>query len=354
MSAARDTRFRTRRALLKGALVLGAAGIAAGASLARLRDPHARAALRFGGQAMGGSYDVRFVAPLGEAGLHAAARDAVDAAIASVDRRMSTFRPDSEISRLNRHGRGALALSAETFAVLAAARRTSEASGGAFDVTAGPLVNAWGFGPGRVARIPSLAERAGLRERVGFRLLELDPRALAVRKAHPGMYVDLSGIAKGHAVDRAAAALGRLGITDYAVEVGGEVRTAGRNFDGTPWRVGIEEPHAGAREVRRVVALGERAMATSGDYRIYFERGGHRYCHEIDPARGEPVTHALASVSVVAPDCASADSLATALFVLGPREGRALAEANGLAAYFIERTPGGLVDRATSAFAALA
>jgi thiamine biosynthesis lipoprotein len=95
-------------------------------------------------------------------------------------------------------------------------------------------------------------------------------------------------------------------------------------------------------------------MATSGDYRIYFERGGHRYCHEIDPARGEPVTHALASVSVVAPDCASADSLATALFVLGPREGRALAEANGLAAYFIERTPGGLVDRATSAFAALA
>jgi thiamine biosynthesis lipoprotein len=349
------SRFLTRRSLLKAGLVLGGAA-AAGAWGVRLRDPRAAGELRFGGEAMGGYYDVRFVAPVGEASLHAAARDAVDAALADVDRRMSTFKLDSEISRLNRHGSAApFALSEETFAILSAARATSEASAGAFDVTAGPLVNAWGFGPGRDPRIPPAAERAALRERVGFRLLELDRRERAARKAHPGMFVDLSGIAKGHGVDRAAAALDRLGIAGYAIEVGGEVRARGRNFDGRPWRVGIEEPQPGPRKVRRTLPLADRAMATSGDYRIYFERAGRRYCHEIDPARGEPVSHALTSVSVVAADCASADSLATALMVLGPREGYALAARGGLAAYFIERSPeDGLVERATPAFAALA
>lgn len=349
------SRFITRRALLKAGLVLGGAA-AAGAWGVRLRDPRAAGELRFGGEVMGGWYDVRFVAPVGEARLHAAARDAVDAALAQVDRRMSTFRPDSEVSRLNRHRSAApFALSEETFALLSAARATSEASAGAFDVTAGPLVNAWGFGPGREPRVPSAAERASLRERVGFGLLELDARRRAARKGHPGMFVDLSGIAKGHGVDRAAAALEKLGIDDYAIEVGGEVRLRGRNFDGRPWRVGIEEPQSGPRRVRRVLALSRHAMATSGDYRIYFERAGQRYSHEIDPSRGEPVAHALTSVSVVASACASADALATALMVLGPRDGYAMAARSGLAAYFIERAPeGGLADRATPAFDALA
>ncbi|HSN22243.1 MAG TPA: FAD:protein FMN transferase [Usitatibacter sp.] len=347
------TRFRTRRALLKTGLVLAAASAAAGAAL-RLRDPRAAGELRFGGEVMGSYYDVRFVAPLAEARLHEAARDAVDAALADVDRRMSTFKPDSEVSRLNRHRMDApFTLSEETFALLAAARATSEASAGAFDVTAGPLVNAWGFGPGRDPRIPSAAERAELRERVGFRLLELDARGRAARKAHPRMYVDLSGIAKGHGVDRAASALEALGIADYVIEVGGEVRARGRNFDGRPWRVAIEEPQPGPRRVRRVLALADRAMATSGDYRIYFVRAGRRYCHEIDPSRGEPVSHSLTSVSVVAPDCASADAMATALMVLGPRQGYAMAARGGIAAYFIERTAGGLADRATPAYLAL-
>ncbi len=354
MSAPANERFRTRRAVLGAGLALCGAG-AAGALGTRLLDPRGPAEFRFGGEVMGTYYDVRFLAPAGGRRLGEAARDAVDAALARVDARMSTFKPDSEISRLNRHRADApFALSAQTFAVLAAARRVSEASAGAFDATAGPLVNAWGFGPGRQARIPSPAERAALRERVGFRLLELDARSGSARKAHADMYVDLSGIAKGHGVDRAAAALDALGIADYVVEVGGEVRARGRRPDGQSWRVAIEEPRPGARVPRRVLPLADRAMATSGDYRIRFERSGHAYCHEIDPASGGPVEHALTSVTVVAADCASADALATALMVLGPREGLALAERRGLPAYFIERAePGRLVDRATAAFAAL-
>lgn len=355
MSTGDGRHLRTRRRLLAGGLAL--AGAAAGGGLAwRLIDRRGAAEWRFGGETMGGVYDVRFVAPFEEEALRGAARDALDAALADVDRRMSTFRPDSEVSRLNAHASSRpFVLSAETFSVLSAARATSEASAGAFDVTAGPLVNAWGFGPGRTPRIPGAAERAALRESVGFRLLEIDSRERSARKAHAAMAIDLSGIAKGHGVDRAAAALERHGIRDYVIEVGGEVLARGMRPDGAPWRVAIEEPRPGPRAVRRVVALRDRAMATSGDYRIFFERAGRRYCHEIDPSRGEPVSHALASVSVIAADCASADAMATALMVMGPREGFALAERNGIAAHFIEHGPGGsLVDRPTAAFAALA
>lgn len=342
-----------RRNVLKAALVVGGvAGLGAG-GLARLKaDPRGPGEFRFRGDAMGTRYNVAFLAPLAETGLREAARSAVDDAIASVDRRMSTFRQDSELSALNRHGeRGALALSQETFEVLDTAQRVSRASAGAFDVTAGPLVNAWGFGPKQDRRIPARDELAALRQRVGFGLLELDPRARTVRKAHGGMYVDLSGIAKGYGVDRAAAALEALGIGDYVVELGGEVRARGRNVAGEAWRVGIEEPQDGPRRPRRIVGLPDMALATSGDYRIYFDRAGRRYCHEIDPASGEPVHHTLTSVTVAAAGCANADAMATALMVLGPREGFELAQRSGLAAYFIERTAAGtLLDRQTSAF----
>lgn len=355
MNAGQGSRFRTRRRLLAGGLAL--AGAAAGGGLTwRFIDPRGAAEWRFGGETMGGVYDVRFVGPFEDEALRNAARDAVDAALADVDRRMSSFRPDSEVAALNAHlSTRPFALSAEMFPVLAGARAASEASAGAFDVTAAPLVNAWGFGPGREPRIPGAAERSALRERVGFRLLELDPGGRSARKAHAAVAIDLSGIAKGHGVDRAAAALERFAIRDYVIEVGGEVLARGVRPDGTPWRVAIEEPRPGPRRVRRVLALRDRAMATSGDYRIFFERAGRRYCHEIDPSRGEPVSHSLASVSVIAADCASADAMATALMVMGPKAGFALAERSGIAAHFIEHGPeGSLIDRPTRAFAALA
>jgi thiamine biosynthesis lipoprotein len=350
-----SNRFRERRAILKAGLALAGAAAVAGVA-GRVRDPRSPGQYRFSGDVMGTIYHVTFVAPTGDARLRQAARDAVDAALAAVDARMSTFRHGSELSQLNRHGAARpFALSPETFGVLGTARRVSEASSGAFDVTAGPLVNAWGFGPARNPRIPSAAERAELRERVGFGLLELDARMGTVRKGHPSMYVDLSGIAKGHGVDRAAQALDALGIASYVIEVGGEVRARGRNVNGGAWRVAVEEPQSGTPRPRRVVSLDAYAMATSGDYRIYFERDGHRYCHEIDPVSASPVAHALTSVTVVAADCASADAFATALMVLGPDKGYALAKSLGMGAYFIERAPhGGLVDRVTPGFAALA
>lgn len=344
----------TRRDFLRA----GLAAAGAGAAVVLLRPSRlfgTDGEYYFAGEVMGTVYNVKFVAPLREDALRAAARDAVRAALDAVDARMSTFKPSSELSRLNRHAaRQPFALSAETFALLDAARSVSAASGGAFDVTAGPLVNAWGFGPERHRRVPPARELAALRERVGYRLLELDVRSGAARKAHPAMYVDLSGIAKGYGVDRAAAALDALGIEHYVIEVGGELRARGRNIRSEPWQVAIEAPQAGPRTPRIAVPLAGAAMATSGDYRIYFERDGHRYCHEIDPAAASPVTHRLTSVTVVAPDCASADATATALMVLGPDRGYALAEQLGLGAYFITRgAMGELDDRATRTFAAL-
>ena len=154
--------------------------------------------------------------------------------------------------------------------------------------------------------------------------------------------------------DQAALALEALGVERYVVEAGGEVRARGTNPAGEPWQIAIEEPDAKPQRPRYVVSPSGASIATSGDYRIYFERGGRRYCHEINPAIGEPIQNGLASASVVAADCASADALATALMVLGPQKGYASATQRKLAAYFIVRTPHGeLEDRMTPAFAAL-
>jgi thiamine biosynthesis lipoprotein len=188
---------------------------------------------------------------------------------------------------------------------------------------------------------------------VGWRALDLDGAAGTVAKAHPAVAIDLSGIAQGYGADRVAEALDRLGITDYLVDICGEIRSRGLNAQGQSWRLGIERPDTPQRRAHRIVPLSGRALATSGDYRTYFEDAGQRYSHEIDPATGAPARHALASVSVVAADAASADAWSTALFVLGPQTGHALATSRGLAAYFIERQAGGLIERETPAFAAL-
>ncbi|HJV62129.1 MAG TPA: FAD:protein FMN transferase [Albitalea sp.] len=309
----------------------------------------------FSGQAMGTTYHVRFAAARPDAGLLEAARRAAAAALEGVEQRMSAFRRDSELSRLNRQaGEEPFAVSADTLEVFSTARMVSDASGGAFDVTAGGLVNAWGFGPDKLHRVVPAPEVAMLRERMGYRGLHIDAGERRITKTHPGLMSDLSGIAKGHGVDRAAQALEALGIGDYVIEAGGEVRARGNRHDGRPWQVGVEQPNAWPQEARWVVPLRDLSMATSGDYRIFFERNGRRYCHEMDPSTGRPIAHRLTSVTVVAPLCAVADAFATALIVLGPDRGPALAERLGLAAYFITReADGALRDRQTSAFSAL-
>lgn len=311
--------------------------------------------VEFRGPTMGTSFTTKIAGSGWSERVAAASREAVVGALDAVVAKMSTYLPDSELSRFNRHAaRTPFATSADMLAVFALAQDVSAASGGAFDITVAPVVDAWGFGPDKTHRVLADAEIAALEKRIGWRMLEVNAEAGTIAKVEPGVRADLSGIAKGFGVDHAALALETLGIADYMIEAGGEVRTRGHNAEGRPWQIAIERPDAMPPRAHLIVPLSGGSMATSGDYRIYFEHDGQRYCHEIDPRTGAPIRHGLASVSVVASECGFADAMATALIVLGPEEGYALAAAQGIAAHFITRAPdGSFVDRSTPAFAAL-
>lgn len=314
------------------------------------------APVHFDGHTMGTSYQVRLALPCHDALLVGAARARVGAALADVDSRMSTYKPDSEVSQLNRRtGELPLMVSLDTMAVFEAAQEVSRITAGAFDVTVGGYVNAWGFGP-TGSRGPVESRRlAWLGGAVGHEGLLLDPRERSITKRHALTCADLSAIAKGYGVDQGARALDSLGVQDYMIEVGGEVRARGLRHDGQPWRIGIEQPRREVpRQARYAVPLRDLSMATSGDYRNCFEHDGRRYSHEIDPRTGSPISQRLSSVTVVARECAWADAMSTALIVLGPEEGLACALRLGVAAYFVMAEPGGgFVDRATPAFDAL-
>lgn len=338
-----------RRALIQA---LGASAILAGCGevpgLAR------RPLAAFQGPAMGTVWNAKLSGALPE-GLATRGPAAIAAALDSVVARMSNYIDDSELARFNRQPAAApLAVSRETQEVFALAREVSEATAGAFDVTVAPAVDAWGFGPSKATRIPGSAELAALGARIDWRAIAVDRETGTLAKSREGVRADLSAIAKGYGVDLAARALDAAGATDYLLEAGGEVRVRGRNADGEPWRIGIERPDAVPPRAHLVVPLDEMSMATSGDYRIYFERDGRRYSHEIDPATREPVRGDLASVTVVARECAWADAMATALFVMGPERGLAFATQRDMAACFITRDgKGGFADRQTPAFAKL-
>jgi thiamine biosynthesis lipoprotein len=312
--------------------------------------------VEFAGPTMGTTWSVK----IADLDLGAKERDAIAEAIADelerVDRLMSTWNPDSELSRFNRHASSApFAVSPETFAVFEIAEQVSEQSEGAFDITVGPLVAAWGFGAtDRPPQPPTPAELADIEGRVGWRLIHLDPSAQTISKAHPEAQCDLSAIAKGYAVDRVADALLALGQEDFLVEIGGELRARGAKLDGRRWRIGIERPGTGTRSTQIILEVSDRALATSGDYRSYYEEKGERISHTIDPLAGRPIRHGLASVSVIHGSATWADALATALNVMGPERGVAWAESEGLAAFFLVRDePEGFREIATSAFVRL-
>lgn len=310
---------------------------------------------KFSGGTMGTEYHVT-VAGLTAPEQAEAAQKAVEAALESVNAKMSTYLPDSELSRFNRHdSTEPFPVSPETAEVFRIALEVAALSGGAFDPTVGPLVNAWGFGPDNPAAPPSEAETAALQGRVGWQKVSVGADN-TLCKTRGDVYCDLSAVAKGYAVDRAAAALEALGLTRHMVEVGGEVRARGTNPGGRPWRIGVERPRPDGRAVQEVVALRDAALATSGDYRNFHEVDGVRVSHTMDPRAGRPVTHSLASASVLHEYCAWADAFATALMVLGPEEGLAFAEKNGLAVSLMIREPdGAFTIRNTPAFdAALA
>lgn len=286
------------------------------------------------GATMGTTWSARMALPAGMA--DAAARGAIQASLDEVVAQMSTWEADADISRYNRAAPGWQTLPAEFFHVLRHALMLAQDSGGAYDPTVGPLVNAWGFGPHqRAFEPPSPAAVQAARERCGWHRVPLDEDRRAAWQPG-GVYLDLSSIAKGFGVDRAAMALDALGITDYLVEVGGELRARGKRPDGQPWRVAIEVPDA-SDDHALALPLENCSIATSGDYRRHAGDGDARYAHTIDPRTGQPVRNAVASVTVLHPVCMQADALATVLTVLGGTDGLSYARRHGLAALFILR-----------------
>jgi thiamine biosynthesis lipoprotein len=279
--------------------------------------------------------------------------DQVSRLLARIEMSMSTYEPDSELSRFNaQSGSDWFAVSAELCDVVAAAQGLSGRTGGAFDVTVGPLVNLWGFGPDFSVTEPPSDERiAEVMQLTGNRHLRTDCSMPALAKALPALYVDLSAYAKGYGVDSIAELLSDFGVVNYFVEIGGEIRVSGTNAKDRPWSIAIEAPDRGTRSVSRIIELSNAAMATSGDYRNYFEHDGQVFSHTIDPRTGYPVSHGAAAVTVVADSTALADGMATALLVLGPAEGLQLAEQQDVAALFQLRTENDVEQRMSTRFA---
>jgi len=314
----------------------------------------------FDGKIMGTTYSVRLRKPSDE--LHTPDQlielsveqlaQGVHTTLLDVDRRMSTWRDASELSLFNNSSEVDWhKFSPATFGVIDNSVQISKLSSGAFDVSVGPLINLWGFG----ANIknthsesdfnkPSATTVTDCMRYVGYNAIEIDHTQGTIRKLIPEAKLDLSGIAKGFAVDQVAKCLDAHGLDNYLVEVGGELRSKGFRSKNQKWRVAIERPNVVTPDVLRVLNLHNRAIATSGDYRNFFVDGGKRYSHSIDPRIGRPVNHELVSVSVIAKTTMLADALSTALIILGPDEAHSFAERHQVAAHFILKSATGNLE----------
>jgi FAD:protein FMN transferase len=306
--------------------------LAAGPLAACARPVHAT----IRGLTMGTSYTVELAAPIDDA-LRKRLTELIEVELAAINRAMSTFDPRSELSQFNRRqDLGWTRVSRGVFEVLDGASRISSATQGAFDVTVGPAVDLWGFGPEyRSQRIPNDEVIERVRQSVGYQHVQTDASAGAIRKRHSRTQIDLGAIAPGYGVDRLALILDAQGVHDYLVELGGEFRAKGTTAAGRPWRVGIERPVEGRRVLGETVGLENRAICTSGTTKDFFEQDGRHYSHIIDPTTARPVGHPPMAVSVVADRAMEADAWATALVVLGPERGYALAQARGIAALLV-------------------
>ncbi|MFT2089612.1 FAD:protein FMN transferase [Paraglaciecola sp. 2405UD69-4] len=304
--------------------------------------------VHFSGPTMGTTYNVKYVASSDVTPEQL--KSEIDSELVDINQLMSTYIEDSELSRFNQwHSVEPFPLSEQTLFVMAEAKRLGEISEGVLDVTVGPLVNLWGFGPNaRPDKIPTDAEVLQAKNRVGLEKLELS--STSAKKTHEDLYVDLSTIAKGYGVDRLAEILASHDIENYLVEVGGEMRLSGKKVNGQQWRIAIEKPLSQERAVERIISVGNNAVATSGDYRIYYEEDGVRYSHLIDPTIGKPINHNLVSVTVVHPSSMTADGLATALNVMGKDKALKLAEDRGLAVLLITKEQSGFKEYTSSKF----
>ena len=303
------------------------------------------------GLTMGTNYTVELAAPMDDA-TRTGLKELIEAELAAINRSMSTYDPRSELSEFNRRqDLRWVPASQGLLEVLDSASRISTATQGAFDVTVGPLVDLWGFGPQiRTRRVPNDAAIEQVRKSVGYRHVQIDPSAGTIRKRHSGTQVDLCAIAKGYGVDRVGMILERQGVHDYLVEIGGELRGRGTAAAGRPWRVGIKRPVEGQHVVGEIVVLENRGIATSGTTEDFFEQDGRHYSHIIDPKTARPVEHPAMAVSVIADTTMEADASATALVVLGSERGYSLAQARGLAALFVTASGSTFDVRVTDAF----
>ncbi len=298
------------------------------------------------GQTMGTYYQIRVV---GETIKDPQAfQQEVDKRLELVNDQMSTYRPNSELSRFNK-ANSELEVSADTATVVKEGIRLARLTDGALDITVGPLVNLWGFGPdAKPEQVPSEDLITQTRSRVGISRLFVD--GVSLKKDIPELYVDLSTLAKGFAVDKIAEYIEGLGGQDYLVDIGGELRLKGHNDKGVAWRIAIEKPVTSERAIQEVIAVGDNAIATSGDYRNYFEENGRRYSHIIEPASGKPINHKLVSVTVVAPSSMTADGLSTAIMVMGSERGMTFAQENQLAIFMVTKTETGFEEKYTEQF----
>lgn len=305
------------------------------------------------GRTMGTTYNIKVVATqeqVTELKLH----DKIDAVLKQVNQEMSTYIPNSEISLFNQSTSGELFEISDGFArVLKESIRLGELSNGKLDITVGPLVNLWGFGPEqRPEKVPSDSILMSTLARVGLRNLHLVGTQLA--KDIPDLYVDLSTTAKGYGVDVVAELIEANGIVNYLVEIGGEMRLKGFKRTGELWAIAIEkpilDPSGDQRAVHQIVIPKDNAVATSGDYRNYFETDGQRFSHIIDPDTGRPINHNLVSVTVIHPSSMTADGLSTTLMVMGTEQGMEFAVENDLAALFISKTEHGFSEQFTIKF----
>lgn len=302
------------------------------------------------GPTMGSTYSVKYV-PGDNTPAPAAIQTEVDAILAEIDQQLSTYRADSLISRFNQLPAGACAAMPQAVLdLVSTGEQLAIESNGAFDLTIAPLIDLWGFGAqSRREQVPTAGQIAEAKAQVGQQHLQVKGRQLCKDLA---VRLDFNSIGAGYAVDRVSAMLEAQGVADYLVEITGELKAQGRKPDGAFWHIAIEEPHEGQQVAARVLDLDSLAVSTSGDYRNYFEKDGKRYSHSIDARSGSPITHRLASVTVVDGSAMRADGLSTVLMLLGPEEGFELSRKTDIAALFISNSEQGFVSRATPAFKA--
>ena len=308
--------------------------------------------LEIHGRTMGTFYGVKVVGDF--PGGQAALQSEVDALLKHYNDEISTYDPNSSLSKFNQStSLKPFPVSQDMADIVISAVRTGERTHGVLDVTVGPLVNLWGFGPDkRPIKTPTDQQIAAARKRVGIDRLHVEVSAdhATLRKDVPELYVDLSTVGEGFGADKVAEFLESKGVHNYLVEIAGASRSRGLNAKGDPWKLAIQKPTDEIEDVQGIVRPDGRAVSTSGSYRNYFKIDGKRYSHIIDPVTGKPITHDLVSATVIASTALEADGLDTALMVMGPEKALAFAQENNLAVYLVSKTDTGFKATYSDAF----